>query len=349
MRQATFRPIAAGEPIVPVAITESQFFHTGKFVTAPYDAQLVTIQGKLIETSFRPDYTTWLLRDGERSVGVMLLHPPGPNPLQAIDPGSTVSVTGIFVVCVDELGQPSILQVLARVPTDIAVIRRASWWSPRHVMPLLLAVVVLALAVALWGATLRRTVRQQTQMLRESEERFRKQAQHDGLTGLVSRSFLHEQLQESMQTAKLSGQKFGLLMVDLDFFKQVNDTMGHHAGDELLCLVADRLRNAVRKTDIVARMGGDEFIVLLSNLRDVTEARVIGAKVVRSIAMPAQIAGRKVPISASVGVCLYPDDATTSDELFQNVDAAMYKAKAAGRNNFSMYQTQTQPLETVGT
>lgn len=347
LRGAVFRAVGgntADAPVAPVPIHGSDFLRRGKFITAPYDAQLIRIQGQLVETTGRLHDDGWLLRDGNDHFMAILQRTPGAPPLPVIQNGSTVSVTGILSVQVDETHQPSFFRVLLRSPADIVVIKHASWWSPQHALGVLSAVLIVTLSIALWGATLRRTVRQQTQMLRESEERFRNQAHHDALTGLVSRSFLCEQLHEAIRSARFSGEKLSVLMVDLDFFKQINDTLGHHAGDELLRLVADRLRAAVRKTDVVARMGGDEFVVLLHNIKDAAEAAEIGAKVVASISAPAQIVGRPIPISASVGVCIYPDGGADADCLLQNVDAAMYKAKAEGRNSCAVYSEQQPAL-----
>ena len=337
LREAGFRVLQAGPQLMAARITVADFLHRGKFITAPYDAQLIQVQGKLFESIEGLNDNTWLVRDGGTRIAAVLLRKPGGPPLPSIQTGSTVSVTGIFSVQVDDNHEPAWFRVLLRQPEDLMVVNKASWWTAKHALGVLAGVLVAMLAVALWGGLLRRTVRQQTQMLRESEERFRKQAQQDALTGLASRSYLCETLQKAVGEARRSGDKLGVLMVDLDHFKQVNDTIGHHAGDELLRLVAGRLRASVRKGDTVARMGGDEFVVILADIHDAAEAAAIGAKVVANVAQPAVIAGREMMVSASVGVCLYPEGGTEENALLQNVDAAMYKAKAAGRNNFSVY------------
>ncbi len=348
LREGSFRVIGVGTAIAPIPIRGQDMLRKDYFVTAPYDAQLVQLTGRLVETRSRLNDVLWIFRDGDSQFTAVLQRTPGSPDPAAVEIGSVVAVTGVFTTQLDENYRPNSFSVLLRNAGDLIVIKRAPWWNMGHTMDLLLMVLVVAFATTLWGATLRRTVRQQTQMLRESEERFRNQAQHDALTGLVSRSFLHEQLQETIRAARFSGEKFGLLMVDLDFFKQVNDTLGHHAGDELLCLVANRLRAAVRKTDTVARMGGDEFVVLLSNLSGMDEAEEIGAKVVASISAPAEIAGRPMLISASVGVCLYPDGGKDAETLFQNVDTAMYKAKTGGRNSFSIHLAERTERMAVG-
>ena len=129
----------------------------------------------------------------------------------------------------------------------------------------------------------------------------------------------------------------GLLMLDLDHFKQINDTLGHHVGEQLLCLVANRIRSVVRRSDIVARMGGDEFVVPLKGIGHKSEAEAIGAKLVAHVAIPAEIGGLWRSVSASVGVCIYPEGGLNGDALLQHVDEAMYMAKAKGRNSSCVY------------
>ncbi len=337
LSEAAFQVIQPGRPVEPVSIRANEFVHRSTFVvSAPYDAQVVRLRGQLLETTNQTD-NTWLLRDGDTDFVAVLQRKGGGSPLHGIENGSIVSVTGVLSVQVNASLEPTSFRILLRGPEDLEIVKTASWWSPLHALFALAGVLLVTVAMTLWGATLRRTVRQQTQMLRESEERFRKQAQQDALTGLVSRLFLHEQLREAISRAKWGGEKIGILMIDLDHFKEVNDTLGHHAGDELLCLVADRLRASVRKADTVARMGGDEFVVLLADLPDAAEAEMIGAKIVANVSASAEIAGRPMPISASVGVCLFPDGGQDVDTLLQNVDAAMYKAKAAGRNKYAVF------------
>ncbi len=251
--------------------------------------------------------------------------------------GSVISVTGVFLVQVDENNQPQTFRILLRGPGDLVVLRHASWWTLGHAVGVLTMLLAATLCTALWVVLLRNQVRQQTHRLRESEDRFRKQAQQDALTGLASRSHLQEQMRLAIAHAAARGERLGILMIDLDHFKQVNDTLGHHAGDELLRAVAERIQRSVRKSDLVARIGGDEFVVLLTDLYDCAEAELIGAKVVANVSVPLHLTNRQVFVSASVGVCMYPEGGASGEALLQNVDAAMYSAKAAGRNNFSVY------------
>jgi diguanylate cyclase (GGDEF)-like protein len=153
------------------------------------------------------------------------------------------------------------------------------------------------------------------------------QAHHDELTGLSNRKLLVRKTEEALAEAARSGRAVGFLLLDLDRFKEVNDTLGHPAGDRLLRLVAHRLRHSVRPGDIVARLGGDEFAVLLPPVREVSAAREVAARLRAAIAEPIRLEGMSIEIEASVGLSLYPDDATGFELLMQHADVAMYLAK----------------------
>ncbi len=164
-------------------------------------------------------------------------------------------------------------------------------------------------------------------------------AHHDSLTGLPTRALLHDRLQVAIQHAERSKRKVALLAIDLDNFKRVNDLMGHSAGDELLVSVSKRLQTALRKSDTVARMGGDEFVVLLDNLRAVSEAEKVAENLVALLSEPVVLNGEKHALSASIGLCMYPDEGKDGDALLKNADAAMYYAKAEGRNAYKVFST----------
>jgi len=153
------------------------------------------------------------------------------------------------------------------------------------------------------------------------------QAHHDELTGLSNRKLLVRKTEEALVQAARSGSTVGFLLLDLDRFKEVNDTLGHPAGDRLLGTVAHRLTHSVRPGDIVARLGGDEFAVLLPPVREVSAAREVAARLRAAIAEPIRLEGMSIEIEASVGLALYPDDATGFELLMQHADVAMYLAK----------------------
>ena len=153
------------------------------------------------------------------------------------------------------------------------------------------------------------------------------QAHHDELTGLSNRKLLIRQTNEALGDAARSGARAGFLLLDLDRFKEVNDTLGHAVGDRLLRIVAHRLTHSVRPGDLVARLGGDEFAVLLPSVREVGAAREVAARLRAALSDPIRMEGMSFEIEASVGIALYPDDATGFEQLMQHADVAMYLAK----------------------
>ena len=204
-------------------------------------------------------------------------------------------------------------------------------------LSLLSLVLLVTLAILVWSVMLRRRVQQQTLLIRRSEERFRHLAERDSLTGLSSRALLHERLNRELEAARRKQTPLALMMMDVDKFKQVNDSLGHAAGDEILCVTAQRIRAAVRETDTVARTGGDEFMVLLPGVRGTREATKIAAEVVANVGAPISFRGQEVPISVSVGISSYPDGGDDVTSLLQNVDTAMSEAKALGRNCYRFF------------
>ena len=184
---------------------------------------------------------------------------------------------------------------------------------------------------------------------RAAEEQIAYLAYHDPLTGLPNRALLQEHLELALARARRQGQAIGLLYLDLDGFKLVNDSLGHPAGDELLCHVTMRLSERRRTMDLLARQGGDEFLLLLADLdRDGAEggARGVAEDLLRALAEPFSISGAEFHIGASIGISLYPRDAAGADELLRHADAAMYAAKSAGRNGVTVYTGDPhEPLE----
>lgn len=164
-------------------------------------------------------------------------------------------------------------------------------------------------------------------------------AQHDFLTGLPNRMLLTERLGRAIGLAHRHHQQVALLFLDLDNFKQINDSLGHAIGDGLLQSVAKRLTECVRATDTVCRQGGDEFVILLSETEQPKGATLIAEKLLAAFATPHSIGEHEIPVSISLGISVYPDDSTNLDAMMQNADTAMYHAKANGRNNYQFYKT----------
>jgi diguanylate cyclase (GGDEF)-like protein len=163
------------------------------------------------------------------------------------------------------------------------------------------------------------------------------QAQYDALTGLPNRLLFQDRLAQAMHGARRHGTRLTVMFIDLDGFKRVNDSLGHQAGDLLLTQVAARFRRVIRSSDTLARMGGDEFMVVLVNARDTRASVRVAQKLLQSLREPFQVAGHELVVTASIGLSFYPEDGTHQDELQRHADAAMYKAKASGRNGFQCY------------
>ena len=173
---------------------------------------------------------------------------------------------------------------------------------------------------------------------KRNEERIRFLAQHDVLTELPNRSLCVERLRMALQQAERRGEKVAVLFIDLDRFKNINDSLGHHIGDGLLRSVARRLLSAVRAGDTVSRLGGDEFVVVLTGLDDVAEvATIVDQRLVPLVRQPHDIDGAELHVSCSVGVAIYPDDAQDLDVLMRHADVAMYQAKAQGRDTAQFF------------
>ena len=172
---------------------------------------------------------------------------------------------------------------------------------------------------------------------KKSRERIDFLAHHDSLTELPNRALLNDRLEMAINTAKRRGEKVGLLFIDLDRFKNINDSLGHAAGDQILRLTAARLSATVRTDDTVARLGGDEFVVLLPRVRDERNLVEVAIKLREELLLPYILEEIPLHLSPSIGIAVYPDDGEDPSTLIKNADAAMYLAKEKGRNNYQFY------------
>jgi diguanylate cyclase (GGDEF)-like protein len=159
-------------------------------------------------------------------------------------------------------------------------------------------------------------------------------AERDFLTGLPNRALLTDRLAQSIALAQRHGKRVALMYLDLDHFKDINDSLGHSVGDQLLQSVAKRLEGCVRHSDTVSRQGGDEFVVLLSEVEAVQDAALAAEKFIKAMAEPHLIDGHRLNVTLSIGISLYPDDGEDAEAVLTNADTAMYHAKRGGRNNY---------------
>jgi diguanylate cyclase (GGDEF)-like protein len=363
---ATVKRIESGRSLVPIDISAANAFNMNKnragtaspaahtdiaeanSLDTDRNGELVRIEGTLIGKNRGLNGSTLLLS----SDGIVF---PAVLPADAVKDekeqsslwvdGSTVAVTGVFIGKVDErqavrqegIAHLESFKILLRSPEDVHVVSTPSWWNGEHALEVLGLVVLAMIAVLGWAGILRRQVHQQTEIIRRSESRFRHMAEHDGLTGLPVRNVLLERLEQALDEIKRQANSLALLMVDVDNFKHINDTMGHAVGDQVLITIGARLQESLRSTDTVARMGGDEFTVLLTGLNEPEEAQKIASQLVSRISEPMVHQGIQVEVSVSVGVATYPESGSDIKTLLRNSDAALYQAKARGRNCYQMH------------
>ncbi len=334
LTDAVFRSTgsAATVPVATTLVTAEQVLSGG------HESQLIQIEGELVSRDLASADTTLLLRSGKIIYTVVLPQALGGPQTNTWKDGSVLRVTGICSVQLDaqrtelEIGTAvsRSFRVLMRSPADVIVVRKPSWWTPGHLVILLAFALVGTLSVLGWVVVLRRRIR-------ESEERFRHMAHHDALTGLATRLVLRDRLVTVLDAAKRRQTGLALLMLDLDKFKEINDTFGHGAGDEVLRVTACRLSEVVRKSDTVARIGGDEFVILLPEFDDRKAVEVIAAKLVTALSAPIVFAENLISVTVSVGVCTFTAGKLDADEMLKNADAALYEAKAHGRNCFAVF------------
>jgi diguanylate cyclase (GGDEF)-like protein/PAS domain S-box-containing protein len=178
---------------------------------------------------------------------------------------------------------------------------------------------------------------------KEREQRIQHLADHDALTGLLNRRLLEDRVRQAIGMARRQEKLAALMLIDLDGFKQINDTYGHLSGDYVLRSVAKRMKECVRETDTVARLGGDEFVVLLTGQRTPEDSAQVAEKILASLAAPIAGGGRDFRVGASIGISVYPRDGLTPDALLRHADAAMYRVKEAGKNRYEFYSGEVPP------
>ena len=196
-----------------------------------------------------------------------------------------------------------------------------------------LVILIISILASFWILTLYRA----KESLRVSEAKIRQQANFDSLTGLYNRHKFYEILNEEIDHARDRKQTFALLFLDLDEFKEVNDTLGHGVGDALLRRVANRLRNRVRSRDVVARLGGDEFTIIINNVKKQEDLASIAQNVCDAISSEFMIQGHSINVSTSIGITQFPIDADSAEEILINADQAMYASKGSGRNRYTLF------------
>jgi diguanylate cyclase (GGDEF)-like protein/PAS domain S-box-containing protein len=172
---------------------------------------------------------------------------------------------------------------------------------------------------------------------KQAEERIRHLATHDRLTNLPNREMLSQLMNRAIQTSRRYRRRFAVMFIDLDGFKQINDTLGHKGGDELLIEVTERLQRILRASDVIARLGGDEFVVLVHEIQEENQVAVIANHILAAVRKPYVIQGKECAVSASIGICIYSSKSQDEQSMMKHADTAMYLAKERGKNNYQFY------------
>ncbi len=231
----------------------------------------------------------------------------------------------------------AVMEIYSDVTRVVERMERTQW----QIVIGVIGATLLLYALILWySLRFERAVRAQEAQRRVDEERVRYQAYHDALTGLPNRTSFAEHLEEAIRRARRAKWSLAVMFLDLDRFKVVNDSLGHDAGDTLLRAAADRLKSTLRESDLLFRMGGDEFTVLLENVRGPEEAAAVAARMIETIGAPVTLADHELHVSASIGISLYPKDDEVGERLVKSADAAMYRAKEMGRNRYMFFTAE---------
>jgi diguanylate cyclase len=210
-------------------------------------------------------------------------------------------------------------------------------WLAAAIGMFALGLLVVTLITAVYDAHLQSRARVQALKLERANAELQHQATHDTLTGLPNRLLFLDRLEREIAHGERDGRTFAVLVVDLDRFKVINDTLGHGVGDQLLMEIARRLSGAIRVVDTVARIGGDEFLLLIASIHQASDVSIIAAKIASELDRPVMIEGTEVHTSASIGISVFPADGSDSDTLVAHADEAMYFAKQRGRNGFQFF------------
>ncbi|SFX69815.1 EAL domain-containing protein [Marinospirillum alkaliphilum] len=217
------------------------------------------------------------------------------------------------------------------------------WWQalrqelPRLMLPLVVVGLITLLVALLYARWLGRLLAGYQQHIQQQQSRLQQLAELDNLTHLANRWLLGQKLMAAMDRAMANEMRLGLLVIDVDRFKNINDSLGHTLGDRVLQILALRLNSLLEENQLLARMGGDEFVLLVEGVQDNAQLLELAQRVLETIHQPVQIEYHQLVVTASIGIALYPDHGLNQETLFRHADTAMYQAKSEGRNRFCLY------------
>jgi diguanylate cyclase (GGDEF)-like protein len=231
----------------------------------------------------------------------------------------------------------AVMEVYSDVTSLVEKMERGQWTILGGVLGGLSVVYALILWILL---RYRRLLAHEEALRLAQEERIRHQAYHDDLTGLPNRASFAEQLDAMTRRARRAGWNFAVMFLDIDRFKVVNDSLGHHAGDQLLRVAAARIQRCIRDSDMLFRMGGDEFTVLLEDVRGPEHTAAVAHRILEAVAEPVELHQHEIRVTVSIGMALFPRDDASGEQLVKSADTAMYRAKELGRNRYEFFTTE---------
>jgi diguanylate cyclase (GGDEF)-like protein len=336
LEDAIFRVVGDAAPVKPLKINAQDVIPQGEvFNQAAHDQQLVKLEGEVVESRNQGEWRVWAMRKDSVGFEVLLPLASSSSPeLRNLGTGSVLLVTGVCAVHTDSERNPTSFSILMKSSTDIVVIAHAPWWTRPRVLGLIASLAVVIVLVTLWIVMLGYRVKQQTLIIRESEERFRHLALHDELTGLQNRGAILTAMSREMERCRRNNGALTAILADIDHFKHVNDTYGHLAGDMALQQFVAAISGCIRSYDHVGRYGGEEFLIVFTGIpTDIIEARVVEFQ--RSISnLTVRYGETEFHITCSLGAILIEPGQFAVDQqlVLALADEALYQAKSDGRN-----------------
>jgi diguanylate cyclase (GGDEF)-like protein len=338
LSDATYRPIPGSSIATALPIDADAAF------SSAHDSQLVQMTGRLIAHDRASQDPTLVVSSGNHTFQVVLPKSANAKAFLALQEGSVLGITGICSVQTDpgiftrHDGYPIAkrFQILLRSSNDIVVLERPSWWNAEHTLRVLAFALLVALAILCWSLFLTVRVRQQSKLVHY-------QATHDGLTGIWNRKAVLDLLQREFEQATRAHQRIGVMMLDADHFKRINDTHGHAAGDAVLKELARRIQDSLRSYDLTGRYGGEEFLMVLPGCSG-EELLYCGERVRSAIAdKPIDAEGTALAVTVSIGTAVLDPPTNTPKDALAAADAALYDAKHLGRNQVVSGNLQPRP------
>jgi len=346
---ALVRRTGFGTAPAPARLTAAQAF------SGDHDAEPVELEGDLMRIARGDDgIVTLFLSDAGTPFQAVFPAWNNHDPLPDLGPASRLRIRGVLVIHADSDHTPERLDILLRSPADVVVLRSPPLWTSRRIATAAVVLLAIVLVVTVWNLVLRERVRAQTRRIRiqlkearllrqqaeAAQEKLRYQASHDGLTGLWNRPALLEFLHQELERMQRTRACLGILLLDIDHFKAINDTHGHLLGDAALCEIGSRISRGIRPYDIAGRYGGEEFLILLPGCD--REAIGHSAERIRLLvgATPFSAAAATFTLTVSIGATIATDSSASETLLLNEADVALYQAKSSGRNQTILYTAE---------